>query len=245
MFEKNLEIMSGFLSTKSINICNDIKEFDSFIKRSVLQAPFMFKYNAFFIDVNDIKNEDLDYILDLYLKSIEILSKYGIFPIGIKNCKKASRQFFNEKGILVFIESNPSNLNTQNVEEQSKIIEKIIEKETIIYKDGSKPLIYTGVVRGGQVIFAENRDLIIFGHVKTNAEVVAGHNLIIMGTAEGRLVAGANNDSEAKIIVGKYNPSLLCINGNYNTVESGDTNFGKMVKIELENNNFKIEEISI
>lgn len=243
MFEKNLEIMSGFLSTKSINICKDIKEFESFIKRSVLQAPFMFKYNAFFIDVNEFKDEDLESLLELYLKSSEILKRYGIFPIGIKNCKKASRQFFNEKGILVFIETNPSNLTSQNNEEKTKIIEKIIEKETIVYKEGSVPLIYTGVVRGGQVVFAENRDLIIFGHVKTNAEVVAGHNLIIMGTAEGRIVAGANDDSDATIIIGKYNPSLLSINGNYNTVESNDESFGKTVKIRLENNNFKFEEI--
>lgn len=251
MFDKNLEIMNGFLSTKSINICEDIKELESLIKRSVMQAPFMFKYNAFFIDVNEIKDKDLNYILELYLKSKDILSKYNIFPIGLKNCKKASREFFNEKGILVFIESNPSNLNSQNIEVKSEkesekeIVEKIIEKEKIIYKDGSKPLIYTGVVRGGQVIFAENRDLIIFGHVKTNAEVIAGHNLIIIGHAEGRIGAGVNNDSNATIIVGKYNPSLLSINGNYNTVESDDKKIGKSIKIQLENNNFKFEEISI
>lgn len=247
MFDKNLEIMNGYLSTKSINICEDVKELETFIKRSVMQAPFMFKYNAFFIDVNEIKDKDLNYILELYLKSKDILSKYNIFPIGLKNCKKSSREFFNEKGILVFIESNPSNLNSQNLEvkNQKQIVEKIIEKEKIIYKEGLKPLIYTGVVRGGQVIFAENRDLIIFGHVKTNAEVVAGHNLIIIGHAEGRIGAGVNDDSNATIIVGKYNPSLLSINGNYNTVDSDDVNIGKSIKIQLENNNFKFEEISI
>ena len=113
------------------------------------------------------------------------------------------------------------------------------------FKDGSKPMIYNGVVRGGQILFAEDRDLIIFGHVKMNAEVGAGGNLIVMGHAEGRLAAGLSNDSKSVIIVGKYNPSLVSINGNFNTIESDDKNIGKTIKIQLDNNAFKFEEISI
>lgn len=249
MFENNFEVKNGFLSTKTINISKDLKEFEGFIKTSVLQAPFMFKYNAFFIDIESIKNEDLEYVLDLYLKSVEILKKYEIFPLGIKNCKKSSREFFNKNGILVFIESSinqSSNINLkEEVKEKEKIIEKIIEKEKIVFKDGEPPLIYTGVVRGGQVVYAENRDLIIFGHVKSNAEVIAGRNLIIIGNAEGRLIAGVSDFQEASIIVGKYNPSIISINGNFNTVEKDNKHIGKTVKVNFENNSFKFEYISI
>lgn len=248
MFENDFEVKSGFLSTKSINISKDLKEFENYIKRSVIQAPFMFKYNGFFIDINEIKNENTDDILKLYLLSAEILKKYEIFPLGIKNCKKASKEFFQKNGILVFIENNPvasKNIDIPKKEEPEKVVEKIIEKEKIIFKDGSKPMIYNGVVRGGQILFAEDRDLIIFGHVKMNAEVGAGGNLIVMGHAEGRLAAGLSNDSKSVIIVGKYNPSLVSINGNFNTIESDDKNIGKTIKIQLDNNAFKFEEISI
>jgi septum site-determining protein MinC len=248
MFENDFEITSGFLSTKSINITKELKEFENYIKRSVLQAPFLFKYNGFFIDVNEIKNENVDDILRLYLASIEILKKYEIFPLGIKNCKKSSKEFFQKNGILVFIENNPTaskNIEIPNVGCSSKPVEKIIEKEKIVIKDWTRPMIHYGVVRGGQTIFAEDRDLIIFGHVKMNAEVGAGRNLIIMGHAEGRLAAGLSNDSESVIIVGKYNPSLVSINGNFNTIDSDDKNIGKTIKIQLDNDSFKFEEISI
>lgn len=244
MSASEFEIKNGFLSTKSVNISKDLKDFESYIKRSVIQAPFIFKYNGFFIDVNDIKNENQEELLRIYRLGEEVLKKYEIFPLGLKNCKKSAKEFFQKNGILVFIETNPTeNINKSNINE--KIVEKIIEKEKIVFKDGEPPMVYNGVVRGGQVIFAENRDLIIFGHVKMNAEVCAGKNLIVMGNAEGRLVAGLNNNSDSLIIVGKYNASLISINGSFKTIEDEDEYTGKCVKIKLEGDSFDFKEISI
>lgn len=261
MLENNFELKSGLLSVKSIAIRdNNLKELENYIKRSVLQAPFMFKYTPFFVDINEIKNLEFDELLNVYKKAEEIFKKFEIFPLGVKNCKKSHKAEFNKNGVLVFLDissqSNSSN-NTlpsnkeMNAEKQERVVEvikevvveKIIEK--IVSNSEIAPLIHDGVVRGGQQLYAEQRDLIIFGHVNHGAEVIAGRNLIIFGTGEGRLVAGVDNPNSV-IITGKFKPSLVSIGGNYKTIEENDSMFGKSnIIIEFKDKNFMMKEMSI
>lgn len=261
MLENNFELKSGLLSVKSIAIKdNNLKELESYIKRSVLQAPFMFKYTPFFVDVNEIKNLEFNQLLSIYRKAEEIFRKFEIFPLGVKNCKKSYKAEFNKNGVLVFLDissqsssmagGSASNKEISDSKEEKTvevvkevIIEKIVEKLVTNYD--LEPLIHDGVVRGGQQLYAENRDLIIFGHVNHGAEVIAGRNLIIFGTGEGRLAAGVES-SDAVIIAGKFKPSLVSICGNYKTIEETDTMFGKSnVLIEYKDNNFIMKEMSV
>jgi len=254
MFNEVFEMKSGFLSTKSISVRNDnLKEFEAHVKRSVIQAPYLFKFAPFFIDVNEIKNLEFEEVYNVYRKAEEIFKQYSIFPLGVKDCKKSHKELFQERGILVFIDVHGSsttltqsdeheNFDTSESVDSAKTIEieKVIEK--IIYKNDVQPMIYEGVVRGGQQLYAEGRDLIIFGHVKTNAEVVAGRNLIIIGSADGRLFAGVDSN-ESIIITGKFKPSLISINGNYLTIGEDHAYFGKTVKLNLNDGEINYQEI--
>lgn len=261
MLENNFELKSGLLSVKSISIKdNNLKELESYIKRSVLQAPFMFKFTPFFVDVNEIKNLEFNELLSIYRKAEEIFRKFEIFPLGVKNCKKSYKAEFNKNGVLVFLDiSSQSNAITNSAASNKEmstdkeekvvevvkevIVEKVVEK--LIQSSEYEPLIHNGVVRGGQQLYAKNRDLIIFGHVNHGAEVIAGRNLIIFGNGEGRLVAGVDSP-DSVIITGKFKPSLVSIGGNYKTIEENDSMFGKSnIIIEFEDNSFMMKEMSI
>lgn len=251
MFNESFEIKSGFLSMKSISVRTDnLKEFENHVKRSVLQAPYLFKFAPFFIDVSEIKNLEFEEIYNVYRKAEEIFKANDVFVLGIKDCKKGHKEDFNKRGVLVFIDahgSSASNLPlakepTQEVIVETKTVEKIVEK--IIYESSVQPMIYEGVVRGGQQVYAEGRDLIILGHVKTGAEVVAGRNLIILGSAEGRLVAGVDS-AESFIVAGKFKPSLVSIHGNYLTIDEDHKSFGKTVSLKLENGKIEYQEIDV
>jgi septum site-determining protein MinC len=254
MYSENFEMKSGFLSVKSISIgADNLKEFETHIKRSVMQAPFLFKYAPFFVDVSEIKNLEFEEVFSYYKKAEEIYKENGMFVLGVKDCKKSHKDLFQEKGILVFLDihgasSNLSSSKNNNIEKETSIIEKTVEVEKIvekiIYQDNIPPMIYEGVVRGGQQIYAEGRDLIIFGHVKTGAEVAAGKNLIVMGSAEGRLIAGID-DNNAIIVVNKFKPSLVSIHGNFLTIDEDHPRFGKTVKIKLENGQIIYQEMDI
>ena len=244
---------SGFLSVKSISVKNDnLKEFETHIKRSVKQAPFLFKYAPFFVDVSEIKNLNFEEVFSVYCKAAEIYKENGMFVLGVKDCKKSHKELFQEKGVLVFLDIHGSSANiplsktTDNEKSEETVIEKIVEVEKviekIIYQSDVPPMIYEGVVRGGQQIYAEGRDLIIFGHVKTGAEVAAGKNLIIMGSAEGRLIAGID-DKDSIIVANKFKASLVSIHGNFLIIDEDHGHFGKTVKIQLNDGQIIYQEM--
>jgi septum site-determining protein MinC len=254
MYNENFEMKSSFLSVKSVSVRDDnVKEFENYIKRSVIQAPYIFNASPFFIDVSEIKNKDFEEIYEVYKKAEAILVANKMIILGVKDCKKAHKELFQEKGVFVFIDAynnTPATSKKDNIPEQKenvKTVEKVIEIEKIVEKiinTGEAPMIYEGVVRGGQQIYAEGRDLIIFGHVNIGAEVVAGKNLIVLGSAEGRLIAGLN-DSKAVIIAQKFKPSLLSINGNFLTIDEDNNHFGKTVKVKLNENGIDYKEIDL
>jgi len=253
MYSENFEMKSGFLSVKSISVKNDnLKEFETHIKRSVKQAPFLFKYAPFFVDVSEIKNLNFEEVFSVYCKAAEIYKENGMFVLGVKDCKKSHKELFQEKGVLVFLDIHGSSANiplsktTDNEKSEETVIEKIVEVEKviekIIYQSDVPPMIYEGVVRGGQQIYAEGRDLIIFGHVKTGAEVAAGKNLIIMGSAEGRLIAGID-DKDSIIVANKFKASLVSIHGNFLIIDEDHGHFGKTVKIQLNDGQIIYQEM--
>ena len=253
MYSENFEMKSGFLSVKSISVKTDnLKEFETHIKRSVKQAPFLFKFAPFFVDVSEIKNLNFEEVFDVYSKAAEIYKENGMFVLGVKDCKKSHKELFQEKGVLVFLDIHGTSANiplsksTENDKTEDTIIEKIVEVEKviekIIYQSDVPPMIYEGVVRGGQQLYAEGRDLIIFGHVKTGAEVAAGKNLIVMGSAEGRLIAGID-DKNSIIVANKFKASLVSIHGNFLIIDEDHEHFGKTVKIKLNDGQIIYQEM--
>lgn len=253
MYSENFEMKSGFLSVKSISVKTDnLKEFETHIKRSVKQAPFLFKFAPFFVDVSEIKNLNFEEVFDVYSKAAEIYKENGMFVLGVKDCKKSHKELFQEKGVLVFLDIHGTSANiplsksTENEKTEETIVEKIVEVEKviekIIYQSDVPPMIYEGVVRGGQQLYAEGRDLIIFGHVKTGAEVAAGKNLIVMGSAEGRLIAGID-DKNSIIVANKFKASLVSIHGNFLIIDEDHEHFGKTVKIKLNDGQIIYQEM--
>lgn len=253
MYSENFEMKSGFLSIKSISVRDDnLKEFETHIKRSVKQAPFLFKFAPFFVDVSEIKNLNFEEVYSVYSKAAEIYKENGMFVLGVKDCKKSHKELFQEKGVLVFLDIHGTSANiplsktNENDKNEETVIEKIVEVEKviekIIYQSDVPPMIYEGVVRGGQQIYAEGRDLIIFGHVKTGAEVAAGKNLIVMGSAEGRLIAGID-DKNSIIVANKFKASLVSIHGNFLIIEEDNEHLGKTVKIKLNDGQIIYQEM--
>lgn len=90
-------------------------------------------------------------------------------------------------------------------------------------------------IRAGQRIHAQGADLIILGTVNAGAEVIADGNVHIYGALRGRAVAGAGEDSTARIFVQNFDPELVAIAGFY-AVRDGlsGTPIGRGVIVRLE-----------
>ncbi|MFW2176916.1 MULTISPECIES: septum site-determining protein MinC [unclassified Moraxella] len=71
------------------------------------------------------------------------------------------------------------------------------------------------MLRSGQSINHVGGDVILTQGINAGAEAITDYSLHVYGKAEGRLVAGATGDKNAKIFCLRFNPSLVSVAGTY------------------------------
>ncbi|WP_240756647.1 septum site-determining protein MinC [Roseicella aquatilis] len=100
---------------------------------------------------------------------------------------------------------------------------------------GRNAMLVSEPVRSGQRIYAEGADLIVTATVNPGAEVIADGNIHVYGALRGRAIAGAQNDSEARIFAMNFDPELIAIAGYYAVREGlGGAPIGRPVQVRLE-----------
>ena len=77
------------------------------------------------------------------------------------------------------------------------------------------PMVVRQAVRGGQVVYAQNNDLVVLAPVNAGAQVIADGHVHIYSTLRGRAVAGANGLPGARIFVQKLEAELIAVSGSY------------------------------
>lgn len=90
-----------------------------------------------------------------------------------------------------------------------------LEDDLQLVSDEMSSLIYDQMLRSGQSINHVGGDLILTNSVNHGAEVITDNSLHIYGRAQGRLVAGATGDKNARIFCQRFNPSLVSVAGTY------------------------------
>ena len=76
-------------------------------------------------------------------------------------------------------------------------------------------------VRAGQRIYARGCDLIITAAVNNGAEVIADGSIHVYAPLNGRALAGASGNAEARIFALSMQPELVSIAGVYRTFDDG------------------------
>ncbi len=87
--------------------------------------------------------------------------------------------------------------------------------ETLLSSDHITSMIYDQLLRSGQSLNHVGGDLILTSSVNSGAEAITDNNLHVYGRAQGRLVAGATGDKDARIFCQVFNPSLVSVAGTY------------------------------
>lgn len=114
---------------------------------------------------------------------------------------------------------------------------------TVAAAAGASPgLIHSGLVRSGQQLYADNRDLTVLTGVGAGAEVIADGSVHIYGPLRGRALAGAQGNQQARIFCREFHAELVAIAGHYKVLEDIPKNLrGKAVQVWLEDEQIHIE----
>ncbi|MEN2750112.1 septum site-determining protein MinC [Psychrobacter sp. FBL11] len=90
-----------------------------------------------------------------------------------------------------------------------------VSAETLLSSEHITSMIYDQLLRSGQSINHVGGDLILTNSVNSGAEAITDNSLHVYGRAQGRLVAGATGDKDARIFCQVFNPSLVSVAGTY------------------------------
>jgi septum site-determining protein MinC len=102
------------------------------------------------------------------------------------------------------------------------------------------PVVVRQPVRGGQVIYAQNNDMVVLAPVNAGAQVVADGHVHIYSKLRGRAVAGAKGLPGARIFVQRLEAELVAVSDAYMSAEEIPSAVrGKAAQIWLEDGQCK------
>jgi septum site-determining protein MinC len=81
------------------------------------------------------------------------------------------------------------------------------------------PLVVEQPVRSGQVVYAEDGDLIVLAPVNPGAQLMADGNIHVYGPLRGTAIAGAGGCAEARVFCQRMEAEVIGINGHFLTYE--------------------------
>jgi septum site-determining protein MinC len=103
------------------------------------------------------------------------------------------------------------------------------------------PMVVTQPVRSGQVIYAQNADLVVLAPVNPGAQVIADGHIHIYAPLRGRAVAGVQGLLGARIFCQRLEAELVAISGAYITADDiPEERRGRPAQIRLEGGECRI-----
>ena len=168
---------------------------------------------------------------------VELLWSWGLQPIGVvtgvldaqareqrlaifpTDGKRIERILPSKKAAAKVSETsetkNTESTNTSDGATTTETTISAIPAETLVSAEHITSLIYDQMLRSGQSLNHVGGDLILTNSVNSGAEAITDNSLHVYGRAQGRLVAGATGDKDARIFCQVFNPSLVSVAGTY------------------------------
>ena len=179
------------------------------------------------------------------LKLVELLWSWGLQPIGVvtgilesqaraqrlaifpADGKRIERILPVKKSVIqpvtperaadIVDEGNSAtnvSASTTADDQASEAVETTLS-ETLLTTEHITSMIYDQMLRSGQSLNHVGGDLILTNSINSGAEAITDNSLHVYGRAQGRLVAGATGDKDARIFCQMFNPSLVSVAGTY------------------------------
>ena len=158
---------------------------------------------------------------------IALLKKYRLNPVAVRNAPPSMAAEIAAHGLSLETASKP-----REDAEAAPAPAPVKAPAAAVPAPGPAPAAETaqanaGVmiidtpVRAGQRIYARGCDLIVTAVVNNGAEIIADGSIHVYNTLNGRALAGASGNPNARIFALNMAPELVSIAGVYRTFEDG------------------------
>jgi len=215
---------------------SDIQMVDRQLRVRISQLPHMFLHAPVLIDLGALEEASPLTVIQV----VAILKACKLVPVAATNVPEAMRATIANEGLGI-LQAPPAPGRTRNLDAEIDAIpdpdltpapEPIRAPKApppapppraapapaplpLVKTAYAGPVVVRQPVRGGQVIYAQNNDLVVLAPVNPGAQVIADGHLHVYAPMRGRGVAGAQGLPGARIFCQKLEAELLAISGAY------------------------------
>lgn len=184
------------------------------------QAPKFFNSAPVIIDLQRLPQE-IQHVDFATLKAI--VEKHQLVIVGLRHANESLQQAARSAGFAILPEAMVNKSSGAQSSDRKERSETKPAEEVALTKDVTVPemsnsgttRLVTQPVRSGQQIYAKNCDLVVLSPVSPGAELLADGNIHAYGALRGRVLAGAQGNSEARIFCHQLEAELVSIAGHY------------------------------
>ena len=153
---------------------------------------------------------------------IALLKKYRLKPVAVRNAPPELADEIAAHGLtLEPANAKPREEETPKPAAAPAPVAVAQAQPPAPASNGTDVMIIDTPVRAGQRIYARGCDLVVTAVVNNGAEIIADGSIHVYNTLNGRALAGASGNAQARIFAMNMAPELVSIAGVYRTFEDG------------------------
>jgi septum site-determining protein MinC len=240
-----LEFKSSTLSVPVLILAStEAKVIEQQLQAKISLAPEFFKNSPLILDLQELNKQNAEINLE---ELLGVIRGVNLLPVGVRGGTPGQNSQIVALGLPVF-SINSSAVSTRSQVQTLMVPPVTPETNEQAEAPATAPstpttMIVSQQVRSGQRIYSAG-DLVILAPVSAGAEVIAEGNIHVYGTLRGRILAGMQGNTEARIFCSDLQAELISIAGTYKISEDMDAAIsGKPVQVYLQNNKLIIKEI--
>jgi len=213
---------------------SDIQMVDRQLRVKISQLPHMFLHAPVLIDLGALEEASPLTVIQV----VAILKACKLVPVAATNVPEAMRATIANEGLGI-LQAPTSAMRERDIDgdaipDPDKTPAPLPEKPkppaskvfvgravppppapVIQAPPYSGPVVVRQPVRGGQVIYAQNNDLVVLAPVNAGAQVIADGHVHIYAKLRGRAVAGAKGLPSARIFCQRLEAELVAVSDAY------------------------------
>jgi septum site-determining protein MinC len=217
LFQKPIEIkIATVVAVSAILYTSDGIALDAALHEMTGGTPDFFEGDLAVIDVGSLAPgcARID-----WASVITLLKKYRLNPVAVRNAAPDMIEDILAQGLSLDSGKRDAEPVPASVPASAPATAPAPAATPAVGAAGT--MIIDTPVRAGQRIYARGGDLIVTAVVNNGAEIIADGSIHVYNTLNGRALAGASGNAEARIFALSMSPELVSIAGVYSTFEEG------------------------
>jgi septum site-determining protein MinC len=211
----------------------------------VEQAPGFFRNTPVVIDLSALPREG-DAVA--FPQLVGMLRGLGMIPVGVRGGGATQNEAARAMDLAILGDTNRTTRHPQADQGRAAPAQDAPTGQAA----GRAPppggelgsVLISRPVRSGQRLYAAGGDLTVIGPVSSGAELMADGNIHIYGPLRGRVIAGLQGDTSARVFCSALQAELVSIAGHYRVSENIPADLkGRAVQVFLDHEVIRIEPL--